>query len=68
MGRVLELESERRWQRGFARGLGVLEQMAAEALDEHGQGLTLPLDPHRNTSCIDPGSGRRHRRTWLGEP
>ena len=42
---LTESESEMRWQREFARGLGVLEQLAAEALAEHEKGLTRPLDP-----------------------
>ncbi|MCC7446030.1 MAG: hypothetical protein IT324_01375 [Anaerolineae bacterium] len=40
-----ELESEERWQRAFDASEDVLTQLAEEALREHREGRTLPLDP-----------------------
>lgn len=40
-----EIESERRWAELFRKSSVVLERMAEEALKEHKQGLTTPLDP-----------------------
>ena len=42
---LAEMESERRWSELFARSSSVPERMADEALKEHEQGLTTPLDP-----------------------
>jgi hypothetical protein len=42
---LAEMESERRWEELFARPSNVLERMADEALKEHEQSLTTPLDP-----------------------
>ncbi len=44
---LAEMESERRWEELFGRSATVLERMADDALEEHGQGLTTPLDPDR---------------------
>ena len=44
---LAEMESERRWDEIFRESSGVLERMADEALQEHEQGLTTPLDPDR---------------------
>lgn len=40
-----EMESERRWDELFGKPSSVLERMADEALRQHEQGLTTPLDP-----------------------
>ena len=42
---LAEMESERRWGDLFGKSSNVLERMADEALNEHQQGLTTPLDP-----------------------
>ncbi len=42
---LAEMESERHWGELFGRSSDVLERMADEALKEHEQGLTTPLDP-----------------------
>lgn len=42
-----ELASEERWQEAFARTQDALARMADEALAEHRQGRTQPLDPER---------------------
>jgi len=39
-----ELASERRWEKAFAESEDVLSQLADEALEEHSQGKTKPLD------------------------
>jgi len=39
-----ELASERRWEKAFAESEDVLSQLADEALEEHRQGKTKPLD------------------------
>lgn len=44
---LAEIESDRRWDELFAESGTVLEGMAEQALDEHNQGLTKPLDPDR---------------------
>jgi hypothetical protein len=44
---LAELESERRWDRLFARSHDVLAEMAAEAVREDEAGLTEPLDPDK---------------------
>ena len=44
---LAEMESERRWAELFGKSSSVLERMADEALKEHEQGLTTPLDPDR---------------------
>jgi hypothetical protein len=44
---LAEMKSERRWDELFAKSRDVLERMADEALREHEQGLTKPLDPDR---------------------
>ncbi len=44
---LAEIESDRRWDELFAESGTVLEGMADQALDEHNQGLTKPLDPDR---------------------
>lgn len=40
-----EIEDEARWDTTFARSLGLLEQLAAEAEEEDRKGLTKELDP-----------------------
>ena len=42
---LAEIESERQWIDLFGRSAGALERVADEALQEHEQGLTTPLDP-----------------------
>ena len=42
-----ELASERRWDKSFARSEDALAQLADEALAEHREGRTEPLDPAR---------------------
>jgi hypothetical protein len=44
---LAEMESERRWGELFGRPGSTLERMADDALEEHGRGLTTPLDPDR---------------------
>ncbi len=39
-----ELESEKKWERLFAESEDFLEKLADEALAEHAQGKTKPLD------------------------
>ncbi len=39
-----ELASEKRWEKAFAESEDVLSQLADEALEEHRQGKTKPLD------------------------
>lgn len=39
-----ELVSEKRWEKAFAESEEILHQLADEALDEHRQGKTKPLD------------------------
>jgi hypothetical protein len=40
-------EDERRWDAAFTRSAEALAELAAEALEEHRAGRTLPLDPER---------------------
>ena len=42
---LVEIESERRWSALFAKPAPTLERMANQALEEHEQGGTTPLDP-----------------------
>jgi len=42
-----ELASERRWDKSFAQSEDALAQLADEALAEHREGRTEPLDPAR---------------------
>jgi len=42
---LAEMESEHRWGELFERSGSALERLADEALEEHEQGLTTPLDP-----------------------
>ena len=44
---LAELASERRWDQLFAESQGLLETLAAEALDEHHRGQTQELDPEK---------------------
>ncbi len=39
-----ELESEKKWDRALGNSQQALAQMAAQALAEHGEGETRPLD------------------------
>jgi len=39
-----ELESEKQWENLFAESEDILEKLADEALAEHAQGKTKPLD------------------------
>lgn len=40
-----ELASEREWERLFAESEDVLSKLADEALQEHAEGKTRPLEP-----------------------
>jgi hypothetical protein len=40
-----EIESEKKWDELFSKSPDLLEKMAKEALSEHRNGLTQPLDP-----------------------
>lgn len=42
---LVEIESERHWDRAFARSGDLLSRLADEALEEHKAGLTQALDP-----------------------
>jgi hypothetical protein len=42
---LAEMQSEARWVELFSRPAPTLERMADEALKEHEQGQTTPLDP-----------------------
>ena len=44
---LAEMESERQWGELFAKPSNTLQQMADQALEDHEQGLTAPLDPDR---------------------
>ena len=39
-----EIAEEKKWSDSFARSLDVLDRMAAEALQEHAEGKTRPLE------------------------
>jgi len=39
-----ELESERKWEKAFAKSEYILSALADEALEEHAQEKTKPLD------------------------
>lgn len=40
-----ELEEDTKWDTAFAASCDVLAKLAAEALEDHRAGRTLPLDP-----------------------
>lgn len=40
-----ELADERHWNEQFGRSQGALKKLAEEALQEHREGKTIPLDP-----------------------
>ena len=40
-----ELDAEEEWNRKFAASADVLSRLAKQALAEHREGKTLPLDP-----------------------
>jgi hypothetical protein len=42
-----ELESEREWDKRFAKSQSELDQLAKEALDEHQKGQTGRLNPNK---------------------
>ena len=42
-----EILSEKKWEKAFAESEDVLDQLADEALAEHAQGKTRPLDIDR---------------------
>jgi hypothetical protein len=42
---LAEMQSEARWSNLFSKPAPALERMADEALREHEQGRTTPLDP-----------------------
>ena len=42
---LAEMDAERRWRNSSSGGVGILEQMADEAIEEHQRGMTSPLDP-----------------------
>ena len=45
---LAEIESERRWDELFSQPPSdALKRMAEQALEEHRQGRTIPLDPDR---------------------
>ena len=39
-----ELEAEKKWEKAFANSEDILDKLAAEALESHRQGKTIPLD------------------------
>jgi hypothetical protein len=39
-----ELEAEKKWEQTFAESENVLDRLADEALEDHRQGKTMPLD------------------------
>ncbi len=39
-----ELASENRWEKAFSESEDILEKLATEAIAEHAQGKTKPLD------------------------
>ncbi|MFN0100905.1 MAG: hypothetical protein ACKV2U_02325 [Bryobacteraceae bacterium] len=42
---LAEMDAERRWRNMLSGRVGILEQMADEAIEEHQKGMTSPLDP-----------------------
>lgn len=42
-----ELSSEKQWEEKFAKSTEILEKLAAEAIKEHREGKTKPLDPEK---------------------
>jgi hypothetical protein len=44
---LLELASEKRWEKAFAESEDLLGELADEALTEHKQGKTKLLDPDK---------------------
>jgi hypothetical protein len=42
---LAEMESEARWEKLFSKPAPALERIADQALREHEQGRTIPLDP-----------------------
>ena len=44
---LAEIESEREWDRAFARSQDLLARLAEEALAEHRRGQTDELDPDK---------------------
>lgn len=44
---LLELASEKRWEKAFAESEDLLSELADEALVEHRQGKTKLLDPDK---------------------
>ena len=42
---LAEMGSQRRWHESFSESRDALERMADQALKEHTQALTTPLDP-----------------------
>jgi hypothetical protein len=44
---LAEIESEREWDRAFARSQDLLARLAKEALAEHRRGQTDELDPDK---------------------
>ena len=39
-----ELDSEKKWDKLFAESQDILERLGAEAIEEHRQGKTKPMD------------------------
>jgi hypothetical protein len=39
-----EFEAEKKWERTFAESENALDRLADEALEDHRQGKTMPLD------------------------
>lgn len=44
---LAEIEDEGRWDASFQRSADILAALGAEAVEEHRDGRTLPLDPDR---------------------
>jgi len=44
---IEEILSERKWEKTLAESEDILEELADEALTEHAQGETKPLDPEQ---------------------
>lgn len=42
-----EIESDRRWDEAFSSSTGELSRLARQALQEHRDGKTRPLDPDK---------------------
>jgi len=45
--RIAHAVEDRKWNRSFAESHDILEQLANEAITEHRDGRTKPIDPDR---------------------